>query len=143
MMNDVLPTYTLNREESGDDGTLGELLDPDGDHLCYTCECPWLDNASGISCIPSGTYACVPHNSPAHPDTWQLQDVPGRDEILIHNGNTKMDSKGCILVGEPQGILDGLPAVLNSKATLAMLQQTLPGNFTLIITDPVPAVPVE
>jgi hypothetical protein len=30
----------------------------------------------------------------------RLLDVPGSSGILIHRGNTKSDSSGCILVGE-------------------------------------------
>jgi Family of unknown function (DUF5675) len=137
-MNDVLPVYTLAREASSNNGTLGEILNPDGSHLCYTCERPWLDNTPDTSCIPTGTYSCVPHDSAAHPNVWELQNVPDRSGILIHNGNTENDSEGCIIVGATQGTLGGLPAVLNSNVTLEMLQQTLPLNFTLTITGPDP-----
>jgi len=138
-MNGPLPNYTLVREASSNKGTLGEILNPDGSHLCYTCERPWLNNISDRSCIPAGTYGCVPHNSDEHPDTWELQNVPGRSSILIHNGNTENDSLGCIIVGATQGTLNGFPAVLNSNVTLAMLRQTLPSSFILTIAGPNPA----
>jgi|SRR5271154_4615941 len=138
-MNGTLPNYTLAREASSNNGTMGEILNPDGSHLCYTVERPWLNNASDQSCIPAGTYACVPHNSPDHPGTWELENVPGRSAILIHNGNTEKDSLGCIIVGATQGTLNGFPAVLNSNTTLAMLRQTLPSNFMLTITGPDPS----
>jgi hypothetical protein len=134
-MNNSLPVYTLTRDASSTNGTLGEMFNPDGTHLCYTCELPWLDNAPDTSCIPTGTYGCVPHDSPAHPNTWELQNVPDRDSVLIHNGNAaKEDSKGCILVGNSRGVVNGFPAVLNSVATLNMLRGTLPQNFVLTIT---------
>lgn len=123
--------YVLSRQPSAADGTLGELADSTGAHLCFTCELPWRDNTPDLSCIPPGVYDCIPHNSTDHPNTWELQDVPGRSAILIHSGNTEKDSLGCIVVGSELGTLDGLPAVLNSKVTLKMLQATLPGNFTL------------
>ena len=123
--------YVLIRQPSTSGGTLGEILDPSGAHLCYTCERPWLDNAAEVSCIPAGVYTCVPHDSPKHPDTWELQDVPERTEILLHNGNTEKDSEGCIIVGSEQGTLGGLPAVLNSVATLNKLRQVLPDEFTI------------
>ena len=134
-MNTSLPIYTLNRQASSKTGTLGEMRNPDGTHLCYTCELPWLNNAPDTSCIPTGTYTCIPHNSPAHPNTWELQNVPGRNEVLIHNGNAaEQDSKGCILVGSTFGEIAGFPAVLNSVTTLNMLRGSLPRNFVLVIS---------
>jgi hypothetical protein len=138
-MTDQLPVYTLVREASSDNGTLGEIFNPDGSHLCYTCELPWQNNSPDVSCIPLSTYTCIPHDSAAHPNVWELQNVPGRSAILIHNGNTEHDSLGCIVVGSQQGTLGGLPAVLNSNNTLAMLGQTLPPTFTLTITGPDPS----
>jgi hypothetical protein len=137
-MNDnILSTYTLQREASSNSGTLGEILDSAGGHVCYTCELPWLNNTPDTSCIPAGTYRCVPHDSPVHPNTWELMNVPGRDAILIHNGNAaEQDSKGCILVGDRFGQIDGFPAVLDSIATLNMLRQQLPARFILTIDGP-------
>jgi len=128
-----MPQYSLVRQPSAPNGTLGEMLNPDGSHLCFTCERPWLNNQEDTSCIPVGIYTCVPHNSPAHPNTWELENVPGRTAILIHNGNTEVDSEGCILVGNQTGTMNGLPAVLNSVATLQMLRTNLPPTFTLAI----------
>lgn len=134
-MNDQLPLYLLTRSASSNDGTLGEIFNPDGTHLCYSCELPWLDNAPDTSCIPTGTYSCMPHNSADHPNTWELQNVPGRTAVLIHNGNAaEVDSKGCILVGDSYGTIQGFPAVLNSVATLNMLRGKLPPTFQLIIS---------
>ena len=125
-------TYTLTRTECGPNGTIGELCDEDGNRLCYTCERP--DNGNQPDgCIPTGTYAVIPHNSSAHPNTWEITGVPNRSAILIHNGNTENDSAGCVLVGDSVGTLDGLPAVLNSVATLEQLRTELPSNFQLLI----------
>jgi hypothetical protein len=133
-MGNGLAVYTLKRQASTATGTLGELFNPDGTHLCYTCELPWLNNEPQTSCIPAGSYTCIPHNSPDHPNTWELANVPGRQAVLIHNGNAaEIDSKGCILVGSQTGVLNGLPAVLNSVVTLNMLRGTLPGTFSLTI----------
>lgn len=125
--------YTLTRYQSADTGTFGKLTDDNSGFLCYTCELPWYNNMPGKSCIPTGTYAVVKHNSAEHPDTWELLNVPNRVGILIHNGNTEHDSEGCIIVGNPTGIIEGLPAVLHSVDTLNMLRKTLPQSFTLII----------
>lgn len=131
----VITPYFLTRRSSTPQGTLGELTDGQGNHVCFTCELPWDANLPDKSCVPIGTYTVIPHNSSAHPDVWELQNVPGRSGILIHNGNTEKDSLGCIIVGNILGMLNGLPAVLNSQATLDMLRETLPLNFTLTIRD--------
>lgn len=126
----------LLRIKTGDDGTIGKLF-TDEDlpvRLAFTCERPWKNNASDISCIPQGTYKVIRHHSEKFPDAFELVDVPGRVAILIHNGNTMMDTDGCILVGDSQGVIKGLPAVLNSKATLARLLADQPDTFNLTIT---------
>ncbi|MDR1593495.1 MAG: DUF5675 family protein [Prevotellaceae bacterium] len=51
--------------------------------------------------IPTGTYRVIVNFSPAKKRMLpRLLDVPGFSGILIHRGNTKNDSSGCILVGE-------------------------------------------
>ena len=127
--------YTITRFKSDANGTFGKFLDLQGQVLAYTCERPWAGNAVGISDIPAGSYAVIGHNSPEHPHTWEITGVPGRSNILIHNGNTEKDSEGCILVGDSFGVVDGLPAVLNSVNTLNKLRSELPSGFTLVITD--------
>ena len=109
------------------------MYSDDGSQLCFTMERPWLNNDPKVSCIPTGTYSCIRHNSPSHPNTWEVTGVPDRSEILIHNGNIDTQSEGCILVGDSIGELNGQTAVRNSVATLAMLNTVLPDNFTLTI----------
>jgi hypothetical protein len=51
--------------------------------------------------IPTGVYRVVVNLSPSKKRMLpRLLDVPGFSGILIHRGNTKHDSSGCILVGE-------------------------------------------
>lgn len=51
--------------------------------------------------IPTGTYKVVVNNSPKFKRNLpRLLNVPGYEGILIHRGNTHVDSAGCILVGE-------------------------------------------
>jgi uncharacterized protein DUF5675 len=129
----ALPEYFLNRQYCEDDGTLGDICDANDLVICNTCELPWLDNEPDKSCIPTGRYLVVRHNSIEHPNTWEVTDVQGRTGILIHNGNTEKDSLGCIVVGDDTGVVDGLPAVLNSVDTLKKLQTVLPDSFFLTI----------
>ena len=71
--------------------------------MCDTLENPWLDNQRNISCIPEGEYKVRLRlaRESASRDYLHLlvQDVPNRDWILFHRGNTAKDTRGCILVG--------------------------------------------
>ncbi len=64
----------------------------------YSLELPQGDGGSGF-CITPGVYNCIPHDSPKHPDTYEILNVPGRTSILIHTGNYASDTEGCILPG--------------------------------------------
>lgn len=122
----------LRRFYHSKDGVLGELYYR-ARFLCNTLEDPDNNNLVGNSCIPEGTYKVVPHNGTRYKNVWRLEDVPGRSAILIHQGNTLNDTRGCILVGRRTGTLKGLPAVLESRAALDLLRKTLPKTFTLTI----------
>lgn len=124
----------LHRFKQDAAGTFG-LMVIGNEPICVTCEDPWNDNKPNISCIPEGVYQCVPHSGEKYKNVWRLENVPGREAILIHNGNTISNTEGCILVGNSMGYLAGRPAVLNSVKTLKMLQETLPDKFTLTITN--------
>lgn len=125
----------LDRFKSDENGTFGMLVkEGDSEPLCFTCELPWLDNHPQTSCIPIGMYQCMAYTSAKHPQAWAVANVPNRSGILIHTGNTEYDSKGCILVGDKLGTINGLPAVLNSKMTMAMLKSKLEDIFELQIT---------
>ena len=121
---------TLRRGKETVHGTHGSLY-MDGKMLCYTLELPWKDNAPMVSCIPQGNYECIKHNSDKFPDTWQITAVKGRDAILIHAGNTKADTHGCILVG--LGVNDG--GITKSQAALSKLRGIFPRGFTLEIIN--------
>lgn len=76
----------------------------------------------GETCIPPGVYNLGTRYSPrfsprlGHDMIW-VQDVPGFQYILIHTGNTKNDTEGCLILGKNIGMLDGKDAVLTSKPT--------------------------
>lgn len=89
-----------------------------------TLELPWKGNAVGLSCIPHGTYNGVYHVSPKFGGTYLL-DVPGRSEIILHEGNLPEDTQGCILVGSKFGKIKGQPAILNSKFAIEDLIRRL------------------
>jgi hypothetical protein len=55
----------------------------------------------GKTAIPTGVYKVVVNPSPTKKRILpRLLDVPGFGGILIHRGNTKRDTAGCILIGE-------------------------------------------
>jgi len=127
---------TLKRTQWDDYGTFGSLLDDNGDILCVTVELPWKDNHPQESCIPAGVYNVIPHNSPAHPDTWEITNVPGRSEILIHNANWPDELRGCVGVGKAISTINGQLGVTSSVETLDKLREILPNNFMLTVINP-------
>lgn len=126
---------TLTRYADNGRATLGLLKV--GNTVLYTLEDAWRDNQRNVSCIPAGTYHCVPHGW--ENKTWatvkrsyELTHVPGRTGILIHAGNTDADTQGCILVG--LGVRVG--TLTDSRKALNVLRELVgPNPFTITIRD--------
>jgi len=110
----------LIRLESTTDATIGVLM-VDGKVQCFTLELPWRDNQRNVSCIPPGSYTAERIVSKRFGETILLHGVPNRSEILIHTGNTVIDSRGCILPGKSVGEMKGMRAVLSSGMAMAEL----------------------
>jgi hypothetical protein len=129
----------LERFEDDGEQTLGEMrLFRDNELLmtCKTIELPWKNNRKNVSCVPKGMYVVSPYSSKKFPNVYELQDVPGRDYILIHVGNYNKDSNGCILVGDSHADInnDGLKDVTNSRVTLNKLRDFIKDEeFDIII----------
>ena len=99
--------------------TLGVLFTDDG--IYYTMEPPWRDNQRNISCIPPGEYDYVylpTSASGKYKNVLHIRGVPDRVGILMHAGNQRHHTRGCILPGKKLGALGGVRAVLNSKTAL-------------------------
>ncbi len=107
-MNIVISRVAYNATE-----TMG-VLKVNNVPRMLTLEDPWQTNKTNISCIPQGSYTCKPYQSPKYPNTFEVIDVPGRDYILFHKGNTNHDTHGCILVGRRFGSLHNENAILES-----------------------------
>ena len=92
----------LIRDTFTDKSTIGKLY-LNGEPMCDTLENPWLDNQRNISCIPDGQYNVRLRlaRESATRDYLHLlvQEVPERNYILFHIGNSAKDTQGCILVG--------------------------------------------
>lgn len=94
----------------------------------WTLEDKWLNNQSGVSCIPSSTYQFEPwawNHAADFPKTWKLQNVPKRSDILIHWGNWHTNTRGCILVGMGLSIDEKTSMVTNSKKAIDILRSII------------------
>ncbi len=91
------------RDTFTEESTLGKLF-LNGEYFCDTLENPWKNNVRNISCIPDGVYDVrlrLPRESASRDYLHLLvKEVPNRDYILFHRGNTSADTSGCILVGQ-------------------------------------------
>lgn len=115
-------------------GTWGVLTLGDGRRL-WTMERPWLGNAREISCIPDGSYRCVPSTfyRGGYPAAL-INGVPGRSDIKIHAANVVQEVKGCIAVGMALRSIRGELTLVESRAALAaLLADVGPGNWELEI----------
>ncbi len=123
----------LIRDIYHEDYTAGRLI-ADGEIVCFTLECPWLNNEPSISCVPDGVYRLEPYKRPNGDHVWILLnkgcctsadelhgDVLTRWGILIHSGTTVKDTQGCILPGI--GRSTDYDKVWNSRKAMELLRQ--------------------
>jgi hypothetical protein len=112
------------RDTFTDISTIGRLF-INGESFCDTLENPYINNERNISCIPEGQYKVrlrLPRESATRNYLHLLvQDVPNRDYILFHIGNTAKDTSGCILVGNgrKQDIVE------NSRLAMELVMQEI------------------
>lgn len=132
-----METGLLDRDEVRSDVIRGTLTI--ADKTFQILERPWKDNLANESCIPAGEYMAeflAETTSGKFKNVYELQSVPGRTDILIHNGNVVEHTHGCLIIGLSRGDLDGKPAVLDSQIALTVLVDTLGRNpFLLKISE--------
>ena len=116
----------LTRVSEFCNSTFGVLCIDDSP-LFVTCEDVWSDNARNISCIPEGKYRVVLHRSPKFGVCYKVDDVSGRDHILIHSGNTNKDTQGCILLGKQFGVVGTDPGVISSRVAMQEFMREMSG----------------
>lgn len=125
----------LVRVAQANDAMMGVLC-VQGSPEFVTLEDAWKQNQRQVSCIPAGTYKVLPRKSPKFGPTWQVMDVPGRDHILFHAGNTNKDTHGCILVGLQFGKIGKESAILSSRSAflrfLDLMKDTPEAELTIV-----------
>jgi hypothetical protein len=104
--------------------TIGEL------HVNNSYECDTLEDPEqkekipGNTCIPEGMYEVVIAYSPRYAKPMpRLLKVPNFEGILIHPGNTDLDTLGCILVGKRSKETPDL--IVESRAAFKVLMDKL------------------
>ena len=109
----------------------------------WSLELPWKDNARNVSCIPRGFYTCTKYSSPRYNSTYRVNDVPNRDYILFHKGNSAADTEGCILLGKARVISDNKIKVLDSASAFNQFMAFIDGDesFELQIIPYLPEYP--
>lgn len=133
---ELIPTIRIIRVEERDEGTFG-VVTICGQAFCVCLEKPDRLNAGNISNIPPGQYVCKKYSSPKFKKTFQVMDVVNRSLILFHKGNLVRDSRGCILLAQHFGKLNGKRAVLNSGKTFKRFMEIMEGvdKFYLTIVE--------
>lgn len=146
-------------DEAGDAATFGVLGGAGGPF--QTLEDPWIPDPNGgpagepnQSCVPPGKYELKLHNSPKHPFTWALHNpvlgvyaepslvpegVVARTDCLLHPGNDREDTEGCVLVGTTRTMAFSEPEILDSVAAFEKLKAALPwvaGHTLTILAAP-------
>lgn len=109
---------TLKRKWLTLESTIGELF-IDGNFECFVLEDryrpPPEPKVPGETCIPIGRYQVAWLDSPKFGKKMlRLVGVPGFQGILIHGGNDKGDTLGCLLTGQARAkdyVLRSLPAL--------------------------------
>jgi len=137
--------HKLVRAISDGIDTLGVfvIVTPDGEMKfdCETLELPWLNNQHNISRIPAGIYKAVKVACSKMIDYPHIiiLNVPSREGIAIHAGNSVHDTRGCVLVGKMDETITehNYAELIHSRATLQSMLEVLPDEFTLEITDSV------
>lgn len=127
--------------------TLG-LLRYAGSTAAFTLEDrPRRVKLPGDTCIPAGTYPlrwrtvgkwAQRFQAKGYPGSLEICDVPEFTAVLLHYGNTKRDTAGCLLAGMVGDMQDRI--IGNSRLavdTVYVLVHTLPGDWQIRYTDPV------
>lgn len=130
--------------ETMENGIQGHLVFPSG-YKIPTLERPWKNNEPNVSCIDCGMHDLIFRDSSLtkrltkgnHEKTWEILDVEGRTDILVHIGNFVHNSLGCVLVGTSHGTdSEGMPTVWKSADAFEIfLEKMLTEEIEIIIIE--------
>lgn len=106
----------IKSNKSTENSTISKMY-IDGNFVCYTLEDVVRDKKiAGETAIPEGKYKITLRNEGGKNESYKkmypsmhkgmlyVNDVPNYEYVLIHKGNTKKDTEGCLLVGEDIGV---------------------------------------
>ena len=127
----------LTRGPSTPDGTFGQFTGFDFDY--YSLEKPWVDldgNGHGDpqkSCISPkpgevATYDCEWRKSAKYGMCYEVTNVPERSHILLHAANWQEQLLGCIALGKGRGVLNGKPAITQSRDAIKEFHDRMRGE---------------
>jgi hypothetical protein len=130
-----LKKVLLSRFFGNDKQTLGVLsVSNSNGFVCKTLELPDKNNASQVSCIPSGVYICKYTKSPLFSQkaghdvyTYEIQNVPNRGGIRIHSANYARQLLGCVALGDSHKDIDsdGQLDVIHSGDTVKKFEEAM------------------
>ncbi len=132
-----MKTFTLSRDHCGPDGCFGAMTGEG--FTCQIAEHAYQGDDGWAPKVPAGTYRCV-RGVHALEDgkpftTYEILGVAGHSGLLIHPGNLpQVDSKGCLLTGELRGVIEGSPAVINSRQAFAEFLAVCDGDAEISLT---------
>lgn len=117
-----------------DKQTNGEFKLLGTDYEVRSLELPWKDNKNRVSCIPEGTYTCLPDTTGKY-QWFKVTNVPNRKAIEIHQGSFVRNFLGCIGLGLKAMDLDGdgIDDIRHCKPALNKLKELAPEGFELKI----------
>jgi hypothetical protein len=127
------PVVEIVRLEESREGTFGALR-LNKELVCATLEPQDRLNATDVSSIPAQQYRCLRTRSPRFGETFEVADVPGRSAVLLHPGNTRDDTRGCILLGTAWGRVPAGRGVTASRAAFKDFMDRLAGHDAFRLT---------
>lgn len=125
--------FTLQRMVTGEGVVLGVLYHNQTNEFFCTLE--------PDPPIQSGRYYLVRYLSPKNQATvWLFLDVPDHDYVEIHIGNTRQDTRLCVLIGEEFGrLVDDGPAVVRSRDAFRRFMRLTENQdqLRILVLDPI------
>lgn len=117
------------------EGTNGALFYKN-DFMGFIIELPWLDNKKMKSCIPEGVYTLKPRFSDKFNHHLIIENVPGRNLILMHPANdARKELQGCLApVTSLTGIGKGLYSRLLFQKIISKCYQAFDRKETITLT---------